>query len=97
MFKHRNNSSGFALFEIVAIIAIMGLVFAFSTPKYLEVIRNVHNSNINIMVATIRIWSANQAVNNFNNSGSINYPLPKSTTIPPFTGIVRPPTLLPEI
>lgn len=80
MFKN-NNSSGYTLFEVVAIVFIMAIVFAIGTPKYLKCIRDVHNSNINIMVGTIKIWSAEQAVDNFNHAGRPKYPLPKATTI----------------
>ena len=81
LFKQSNKSCGFTLFDIVAIVAIMGLVFAFGAPKYLECIRNTHNSNINIMVGTIKIWSVKHAINSFNKEGKGRYPLPSSTTI----------------
>lgn len=59
----------------------MGLVFAFGTPKYIEIIHDTHNSNIDRMVGVLKIWSTEQAIENLNESGYYFYPLPDNTKI----------------
>jgi len=75
------NSDGFTLIELVVIVVIMGIIFGLGTPKYINLIKETHNSNIELMVSTIRSWSYMQAVDNLNNTGDYVYPLPKIATI----------------
>ena len=75
------KENGFTLFEIVGLVAIMALVFAFGAPKYISCINDTHNANIDIMVSNIKIWSSEQAIYNLRNEGRMRYPLPKSVKI----------------
>ena len=80
MFKP-TTENGFTLFEIVALVAIMAVVFAFGAPKYISSIRDTHNANIDIMVSNIKIWSTEQAIYNLRNEGHMKYPSPNSVKI----------------
>lgn len=80
MFEY-HEPRGFTLFEIVALTLIMGIVFAFGTPKYIKIIHDTHNSNIDRMVGIVKIWSAEQAIENLHESGNYVYPLPNNAKI----------------
>lgn len=75
------NSEGFTLIELAVIVVIMAFVFGLGTPKYINLIKETHNCNIEFMVCTIRSWSYLQAVDNLNNTGDYLYPLPTLATI----------------
>jgi len=80
LFKH-SKENGFTLFEVVALVAIMVVVFAFGAPKYISSIQDTHNANIDIMVSNIKIWSSEQAIHNLRYEGNMRYPLPNLVKI----------------
>lgn len=75
------KESGFTLFELVALVVILVVVFAFGAPRYIECIHSTHNANIEIMVNNIKIWSSEKALCNLRNEGIMKYPLPNSVKI----------------
>ena len=80
MRKLRGNT-GYTLIELVFTVSIIGILFAFSMPKYLGYLKDAHNSNIKSIVGTIQSWSIIQSVENYNNKDNLVYPLPNSATI----------------
>jgi len=81
LFKIIKKESGFTLIEIVVIVTVMGIIVAIGLPKYIDVVNDTHNANINMVVGSVRSWSYMQAVDNFNLSGDNIFPDPSTATI----------------
>lgn len=73
MFNFARKRAGFTLIELVMVIVILGILFAISIPKYVDLTKSAKaatlKANLGTIRSTVAIYYANTAV-----SGSASYP-----------------------